>query len=336
MWKIRFTLIFLFTSGIASTGFAIPLEQNKFEVNLIHTIDHSHWVEDVAWSSDGKYLAIMDDPGQVFVWDAIEWRLLSVFDGCGNGNERLAWSPTQPILAIGCHLDTPIIVDEIDNQLKIVRLDTEHQSPAWSYDGLQLAVPHPDGTFAILNNSFETIGIFGEPEQPDPMYGGEIVLYSAYVGFKWSPSGNYLASVSLSQVGFVTIWDLRTEQPIQDFISAYDVAWSSDVFILTVQDYQKQEGSLQTWAISPLRMISSTEIPFQNNAFSVEQLNSNQYLAYCKDNLSLFDTYSLTQWELIEAATDNNLGCPITDIALSSNFELAIAENNQVNIWVGH
>jgi hypothetical protein len=259
MFKRKFTGYWHLLCGFLLTGLVIyPLGKSTAQVGssqltLLRTFKHSSGVYDVGWSFDNKYFAYTDHYGQVIVRDSSDWNVLSTFN-CGvTTNERLAWSPIASILVVGCYIDNTINIESI-NEITIVKVNTGHQSPAWSLDGSQLAVPQRDSTIAILNSSFETILTLGESiARP--------LDIPAHIGFKWSPSGEYLASFGAGQLYSITLWDLRTQERIQDILYARDIHWSPDgnTFTVNVYDYSEHTSTTQTWTVSPPEM--TTIIP---------------------------------------------------------------------------
>jgi WD40 repeat protein len=68
---------------------------------LVHTLaGHSSWVESVAWSPDGKYLASSSTDTSVRVWDVSNGANIATLN-VPNGAEPIAWSPDGKYLVAG-------------------------------------------------------------------------------------------------------------------------------------------------------------------------------------------------------------------------------------------
>jgi predicted outer membrane repeat protein len=123
--------------------------------------------------------------------------------------------------------------------------------------------------------------------------------------------------------------------------------WSDNgnTFTLTIQDYNTETGSLQTWETATFQMLSSTPIPFNFNAEPIEGSPDESYLTYCVrgEPLELYDTNSQQLITLI-TPTGVDIICPLDDIAWSPNNLLAIASHQipiteeetggTITIWV--
>ncbi len=310
----------------------VALQSSTMELTLLETLEDPNYPVDIAWSYDAEFLASIDHTGIATVRSAINWNILTTFD-CGPGYERLAWSPNQSVLAIGCHLDSPMIIETINSELTIVKLNSEYDSPSWSEDGSQIAVPQHDGTITILNSSFQLLMTLGEPIPPDPIYG---IIKVNYYSFSWSPSNDYLASFEELQAHGITLWDLDTQEPIYDFTDAVDILWLQDgnTFTVTIQNETASIGAVQTWTLSPLQMVTEVSIPYGIGTTIVEGAAPTQYLTFCEagEPLSLYDTATSQHVTLI-APSPEMISCPIADVAWSANSLLAIARGKVISIW---
>ena len=75
-------------------------------------IHHEYWgniiikkrlaeIESMAWSPDGKYLAIGSEDGTMRIWDSKTWKTIKVLEGHAGSVYSISWSPDGKYLASG-------------------------------------------------------------------------------------------------------------------------------------------------------------------------------------------------------------------------------------------
>jgi WD40 repeat protein/serine/threonine protein kinase len=153
---------------------------------------HTGWVNRVAFSPDGKRLAIAD--GKVKVWDAQTGQELLSLKG---GGSSVAFSPDGKRLAIA---DGKVKVWDAQTGQELLSLKGGGSSVAFSPDGKRLASAPNDNTVKVW----------------DTQTGQELLTLKGHTGgvtsVAFSPDGKRLASTSGDRT--VKVWDVQTGQEL--------------------------------------------------------------------------------------------------------------------------
>ncbi len=199
--------------------------------------------DDLAWSPDGKRLAIPTGKA-VEIWDTTTARLLRSLEGAIPNSHWLAtWSPDGTKLAIGSQRgdgtkDSVRIVDaDFGKPLTTIEVGARLAQLHWSPDGSRIACSHQDEcqvwevvTAKLISRSSSGVGGIGE-WSPD---GSELALRHSYnaTGRFWNPTKNsqrgqfavrFLGTVALDADAQrisqsvndqdFEVWNLRTLKP---------------------------------------------------------------------------------------------------------------------------
>ena len=189
-------------------------------------------VSSVAFSPDGRILAVADEEGGTHLWNAATGRQLATLAGAGGGTavDSVAFSPDGKILAAGDDAGTTYLWNPASGQLLTTLRDPGRQasvdSVAFSPDGKTLAVGDADGG-TYLWNTATRVRTASLPRFPD---GGV-----AAVAF--SPDGKTLA-IGQSD-GSTYLWNVAADTLIatmQNPGGVVAVAFSPDGRILATDD----------------------------------------------------------------------------------------------------
>ena len=169
-------------------------------------------VMSVAFSADGKLLAIGDTRGDIHLWQVSDGRPILTYRGHRGWVVSVAFNPEGTVLASS----------SIDQSIKLWDVSTGSclntlqgyigavQSVAFSPDGMMLASGHADRTVRLwkLGQCIKTL------------YGHEDMVESVV----FSPKGSLIASSS--DDGTVRLWDIETGQCLQVLTGHTDIVWS--------------------------------------------------------------------------------------------------------------
>ena len=153
---------------------------------LLTYAGHSDYVDAVAWSPDGQYLASGSWDGTVQVWDAHTGRLLTLYQGHSHAVSALAWSPDGQYIASGSWDHTVRVWDSFTGEtLRVNSGPIEFvDAVAWS----------PNGRYVASGDSHNTVLVW------NPRTGTTLPnSFIAYTGgilesLAWSPDGRYIAA----------------------------------------------------------------------------------------------------------------------------------------------
>ncbi|NJM47425.1 MAG: WD40 repeat domain-containing protein [Alkalinema sp. RU_4_3] len=113
----------------------------------IDRLSFSGWIDRLAWSPDGKVLAIVVGR-EVVVWDQRIVARLSVETTV----QDLAWSLDGRRLAAGVNGGVKIwSIEDWDREPEVIRLPTVVVRLAWSADGRYLAMGNQDATLVVVD-----------------------------------------------------------------------------------------------------------------------------------------------------------------------------------------
>lgn len=179
---------------------------------------------DLAWSPDGKYLAIATfvKSGQVGVqlWNAVTHQLVVTYPSAFV--YTIAWSPDSQQMALGTST-TSIVVWNIATRdtFPIIPVSSGRANEvAWSPDGKELVAAINDGSIHVWNAKT------GKARITTDHQGGVLNMRAV----AWSPDGKYLASGS--EIGIVFLWDAITARPLHMYTghsaAVTSVVWSPD------------------------------------------------------------------------------------------------------------
>ncbi|MCF6360753.1 MAG: caspase family protein [Cyclobacteriaceae bacterium] len=170
---------------------------------------HAGIVNDLAFTSNGKFLISVSDDKTIRIWDVkngVLDRTLRTFSGDGTEGAiyALALSPDSKFLAIGGYFETnEIRIIDLERDRDVVLLKGHSNvvtSLDFSNDGLQLASSDVTGVVRLWNINFSDGNILGTPGKV--LEGHAAQVYDA----SFAPNGNQLVSASYD--GSLKLWDL--------------------------------------------------------------------------------------------------------------------------------
>jgi len=236
-------------------------------------------VDDLAWSPDGKRLAISSWDYLVHIWDTVSEQEIPVLKGHKRMVTGVAWSPDgEWIASTSCdgiarvwnattralkheftHVDNAwtvawspdgsvlastdcntVFLWDIANNGKLLKMLREHRNCVMTVDW------SPDGTKLVSGGMDKTIRIW------DASSGNQLIVIDAHPKWvmyvDWSPDGSMIASASAD--ASVRIWDaasgemLNTLEGHEDWIQ--QVAWSPDGTMLATAGW---DNTVRLWGI---------------------------------------------------------------------------------------
>ena len=164
----------------------------------IMTIRHSDWIFAVAFSSDGKYLAMGDTSGQITVRNLQTQKDIAQFRGDADFITALKFSPDDQILASGGY-NGSVKLWKLPNWDLIGTLAT-----AGTVSGLSFS---PDGSI-LASTDYEAVNLWSTRT------GDQITTLLGHVGWvfstSFSPDGTFLTSSGSD--GTLRLWDISSFQ----------------------------------------------------------------------------------------------------------------------------
>ncbi|WJW70100.1 serine/threonine protein kinase (plasmid) [Candidatus Chlorohelix allophototropha] len=208
------------TAPATTVATATPLPPSA-SFKLLNTLSgHSHWVESVAYSPDGKTLASGSLDNSIKLWDAVTGKELRTLSGHTSAVESVAYSPDGKTLASSGSNDYSIkLWDAVTG--KELRTLSDH-------DYVRSVAYSPDGKTLASGSGANSIKLW------DIATGKELRTLSghsyAVESVAYSPDGKTLASGSGDNS--IKLWDTATGKELRTLNghsnSVYSVAFSPD------------------------------------------------------------------------------------------------------------
>ncbi len=164
----------------------------------------------MAWSSNGKYLAV-SDWGVVQVWDPTNGTVLSTY-GPNSSVESLAWSPdSKRLVSVGTStFSQSTSVVQVWNALDTNRNSLDYTGHAGT---VHSAAWSPDGKYIATGGADRTVQVW------DATTGNPIYTFrghkDAVMAVAWSPDGTQIASSSKD--GTFQVWGALDGQTVMIF-----------------------------------------------------------------------------------------------------------------------
>jgi WD40 repeat protein len=220
------------------------------------------WPVSLAWSANGRQLALTAVDGTVRVWDTPTGKEGPILPDHPRGVHSAAWSPVGPRLALVGGDGTVKIWDTTTGEQTLStrvrepsfsdRAGTTTYALAWGPDGTRLSVVCSDGEIRVWDaaRGAEASGRKLTPREPFPVLGAKGER------FTWSPDGKLL--VSATPTGHVKLWDAATGKegpalrggPGPLTIQVIAPAWDRSGRRLALGS---EDGTIQTWPVRPAR-----------------------------------------------------------------------------------
>jgi WD40 repeat protein/tRNA A-37 threonylcarbamoyl transferase component Bud32 len=200
---------------------------------LTHTDD----AMTLAWSPDGKKMAVGYRDSSITIWDVATTKPLRIFQGHSDPVYCVAWSPDGTRLASSADNKAFLQVWSVDtgeSQTLRVASYADINSVSWSPDGTRLALASENPTVSIWEVST----------------GKEIDKLKGHVGFvysvAWDGDGKRIAAAS--EDATVRVWDATTGESLSTLrghvATVYSVCWSPDGNRLATAS---ADGTLKIW-----------------------------------------------------------------------------------------
>lgn len=150
-------------------------------------------IDCVAFSADGKYLAVGGQDGKVKIWR--ENQLIKTLENAPAWVDKLAWNHTNNLLAFS--LGRYVQVWDAETEKIVVTLNFENSSILgidWRKDGKYLAI-----------GGYQGLKIWNSEDWDDEPY--ILAMGTVSVAMAWSPNGKYLASGNMDRSVTVLEWE---------------------------------------------------------------------------------------------------------------------------------
>jgi WD40 repeat protein/tetratricopeptide (TPR) repeat protein len=248
---------------------------------------HTHSVNAVVWSPDGKHIASASADQTVQVWDATDGSHASVYRGHTLPVEALAWSPDNKRIVSASADQTVQVWDAADGSHVFTYGGHSNQwvdAVAWSPDGTCIVSAGSDHTVQVWDaaDGGHVYTYRGHDERvealawsPDSkriasadsngvaqvwgtMNGGNVLVYnehdSTIRAIAWSPDGKRIASAG---DGTVQVWDATTGEHLCTYrrhlpYEVVAVTWSPDGKYIASG---ARDGTVHIWAAADERHI---------------------------------------------------------------------------------
>jgi hypothetical protein len=222
------------------------------------------WVNAVAWSGDGQFLAIATNQHSVLVWDAARDSIVHTVD-LENQPQSVSWRRSTRELAVGIANGESSRIQVYDSRSWQMKFAVPGMHGTWSPDGSILASGHVSGKVAL----FDTTGhlIAEMPEQ-----------HTRYVhDLAWHPSGRMLATASVDNS--VIVWDATAHRMLRRLASdfALSAAWSPDGRLLASGS---GERLITVWDASTWQELSRLSKSTTIAGDTVEASGSGDYITH--------------------------------------------------------
>lgn len=187
-----------------NTNFSILQPANEQSINC------------VAFSQDGKLLAVGGQDGKVKIWRWCEQKLINILENAPAWIDQLAWNPHNNQLAFS--LGRYVQIWDADTSEIVVTLNFESSSVLgmdWRNDGNYLAIAGYQGVKIWNSQDWEE----------DPYI---LDVPGASVAIAWSPDGKYLASGNIDRTISVIEWQNPFPWVMRGFPAKIrQLAWSN-------------------------------------------------------------------------------------------------------------
>lgn len=166
------------------------------------------WPAEIAISKDSRLLAVQDREKGLYLWDALEGKLLAHVHGtalAGGDNQTMAFAPNSKLLAVEEAGERRVQILDTTSGDRIAVFDAPLSAIAFAPDGK--AIAHMGWNSATKKPSLQLWNMNSGPHrlEPDPNV-------SSFVTF--SPDGTMVATAcdAIQGKNEVTLWDARTLQ----------------------------------------------------------------------------------------------------------------------------
>jgi WD40 repeat protein len=185
----------------SAAGEVMVYQAGGFQETLLQPAN-GHSVDCLAFSYDGQFLAAGGQTGQVSIWqiqsaplESDPPELVATVKNPSVWVDRLAWSPTQNLLAFSLGKYVQVWDATLSDIATTLNFDTSSALDiTWHPDGQRLSV-----------SGYQGVKIWTAADWDDDPY--LLTIPSASVAIAWSPDGKYIASGNLDRTITVLEWD---------------------------------------------------------------------------------------------------------------------------------
>ncbi len=286
------------------------------------------FVTSIAFSPDGRLLALASSDGLVQLWNVATYRLFAVLVAGNPGSvTSIAFSPDGRLLALASQDGTVRLWDLATGR----QLGSPLAGDAGSFDSVAFS---PDGRLLASGSGDGTVELWDLATARQ--LGSTLTAATKagfYTGVAFSSDGSTLASAS--QDGTVRLWDVATHKQLGlpltgDTGPVTSVAFSPDGSTLASAS---QDGTVRLWDVAthtqPGLPLTGDTGPVTSVAFSSD--GSTLASASQDGTVRLWDVATHTQLGL--PLTDN--AGPVTSVAFSSDGTMLASTSETVRLWSG-
>jgi WD40 repeat protein len=193
---------------------------------------HKGWINDLAFSPDGKFLATISRDGTAKLWDISPTgnQELLALDSQHSNLNAIAYSPDGKLLAASGNDTTSTIIWDVSSRqpASILEHEANVNVVKFSPDGTLLAAAKEDSTVRIWDvaSGQEQRVLVGHTDVSENLH------YNGISNLSFSPDGERLATAG--EDGLVKIWDVETGEELSslsahpDGRAALSIAFSHD------------------------------------------------------------------------------------------------------------
>lgn len=202
----------------------------------------SEWIRSIAWSPDGRYIAVANQSGGIWVQNsATEETILTVQSAPALPVYTLAWSPDGGKLASGGEDPDINIWDAATGKLiqNLQRQAGAVRTLSWSPDSTHLVSASQEG----FPDTVQIWDVASGRVRFSPTVGEALVA-------AWSPDGE---TVAIGGFGRLQVWHVARQELAQAFNTpgyVVSIAWNVDGTKIAISDtYVPENSTVQIWDV---------------------------------------------------------------------------------------